>query len=161
MSDPTNYLKDSMYALKQNFGQRADLFKITVGQPDVITGVKTSTRKRVKVRRMIVLPVTIQNKFEYDLAFIAGNKNFTEGGFFETGDCIIIIDAKDLPKGHIINTGDYVVVKNRWYVCFQVDTLNYEYGWMIHARQTQQSHIPNKKLIANLHDTIDVAETTP
>lgn len=50
------------------------------------------------IKKAIVLPVRRDTKFEYDLAFIASNRNFTYGGYYDRNRRNFIIDAKDLPR---------------------------------------------------------------
>lgn len=153
------YVKDTLYRLRHDYGARASLYKMTISAPNLLTGLKATVRHRYKVRRMIILPITIQNKFEYDLSFIAANKNFTVGGFFEAGDRIIIIDAKDLPQDHLLTTNHYVYTEDRWYMVHKFESLMYEYGWMIHARETQHSSVPIQTISATVTQSLGPTST--
>lgn len=153
------YVKDTLYRLRHDYGKRASLYKMTVSAPNLQTGQKSTVRTRYKVRRMIILPITIQNKFEYDLSFIAANKNFTLGGFFEAGDRIVIIDAKDLPANHLLTMNHYIYTENRWYSVHKFESLLYEFGWMIHARQTQQASVPIQTISATVSQSLGTTST--
>lgn len=60
------------------------------------TGEVTIVTDSYKVQRAIVLPVNTDRDFVYALTFIASNKNFTYGGFFEQQRVQVYIDGPDM-----------------------------------------------------------------
>lgn len=64
--------------------------------PNLKTGTAVQKTKMIEVRRAAILPGRHKRDFDYDLSFIAANKNFTYGGFFDKIDVVIIVDNADL-----------------------------------------------------------------
>jgi len=90
--------KAIMYRLKRSFGQ-AVVFSIpTDNSYDVTTGATTREYTELKVRKAIVLPVKTIRDFAYDLTYIASNKNFVYGGYYDSSARNVIVQNKDLKK---------------------------------------------------------------
>jgi hypothetical protein len=85
-----------IYRLKRNYGGRVVIVQVGVTTNDLKTGVASQETKMIEVRRAAILPAKQQRDFDYDLSFIAANKNFTYGGFFDKIDVVIIVDNHDL-----------------------------------------------------------------
>ena len=90
--------KAVIYRLKRTFGMLVTFYVPIKNEHNILTGQITRKYDEYKIRRAIVLPSTLDRSFVYDLAFIASNKNFTGGGYFDRNKRTIIIDSKDLPK---------------------------------------------------------------
>jgi len=88
--------KIAIYRLKRNFGQAVTLRQCTSNISDIQTGEITRTYSDYNIIRAIVLPKNIKRDFSYDLSFIAANKNFTYGGFYDVNTRIVMIERKDL-----------------------------------------------------------------
>jgi hypothetical protein len=55
--------------------------------------------------------------FVYDLAYIAANKNFTEGGFLQMNKVDFVIRKRNIPSGIVIATKDHIELDGvRWEV---------------------------------------------
>jgi len=89
-------IKVILYRLKRSFGETVYFHMPTTNTNDVTTGQITRVYTDIKVRRAIVLPVKQSRDFAYDLAYIASNKNFTYGGFFDKSTRLIIVRNSDL-----------------------------------------------------------------
>ena len=93
----TNYreIKKILYRLKREKGQTGTIIEITKGVTNFRTGTKDVAKVLVSVKRMIFLPFMDITKFSYPLTYIASNKNFTYGGFYDAQQRTVIIDRKD------------------------------------------------------------------
>lgn len=100
-----------IYPLKRRYGIPATFFRLDSTINDVTTGKQKKFYTRVPVTRIIPLPQNIVRKFIYDLSFIAANKNFTYGGFFDWKQRIILVDGKDLPSGFEPDPNDHVEIQ--------------------------------------------------
>jgi hypothetical protein len=85
-----------IYRLKRNFGGRVVIVQTGEYTSDLKTGKSSQATVMVEVRRAPILPAKQRRDFDYDLSFIAANKNFTYGGFFDKVDTIVIVDNHDL-----------------------------------------------------------------
>lgn len=133
-----------IYNLKRQFGL---LMYIQYASSDDVydleTGEITRTITDIKIRRGVLLPEDTLRKFVYDLSFIAANKNFTYGGFFEKGARVVLIDVKDLPSGFIIKNSMYINFHNRRYE-IQKSALIPDndvggYAWLLAVAETKSS----------------------
>ena len=86
--------------MKRRYGSEAKLLTVVLGEPDWETGQRTETITPLVIKRAIVLPNREKSEFVYDIAFMAANKNFTAGGFFNTDTIDIIVDGDDLPSDY-------------------------------------------------------------
>jgi len=109
--------KLAVYRLKRNYGLAARIYQPVVGVYafNVETGKQERQWEFIDVRRIIRLPAVIARKFVYDLSFIAANKNFTYGGFFDVDAVIFIVDRKDLGDFTIDNNGHFEVAQKLRY----------------------------------------------
>jgi hypothetical protein len=74
----------------------------------------TPTTITQQVNKAIILPDALRQKFDYDLAFIASNKNFTYGGFYDTSVRRVIIEESEL-NGFVPQNNDYYIFDElRW-----------------------------------------------
>ncbi len=106
-SNQTKFIsKDVLYSLKRKYGTPARIRRLKTVANDIETGVQDKVYDIIDIKRAILMPEEMIRKFLYDLSFIAANKNFTYGGFFDNVSRIILIDGKDLkveltPNDHI------------------------------------------------------------
>jgi len=75
--------KKILYRLERQYGVPVVFRNPIQNDYNVQTGAMTRDYDTIKVRRVIVLPTRQTRDFVYDLAYIASNKNFTEGGYFD------------------------------------------------------------------------------
>lgn len=107
-------IKVIIYRLKRNFGLPLDFINRGAITHNVTTGaITTPADTTISVKRAIILPTRLIRDFAYDLSYIAANKNFTYGGFFDISSRVIIIDAKDLPSGFEPSQNDHVVFEGK------------------------------------------------
>lgn len=88
--------KDIIYKLKRSYGKVAYLRKPTTNQNNRQTGEVVRTFSVYRVNKAVVLPIEIMKSFIYDLTYVAANKNFTYGAFFDKGSSFVLIDSSDL-----------------------------------------------------------------
>ena len=99
--------------MKRNFGSGVVFRRYTINEQNVTTGKIDKVSVDTNIRRAIVLPIREIRKFIYDISYLAANKNFTYGGFFDVNDRVIIIDKKDLLLTPTLN--DHVIVDGLLY----------------------------------------------
>ena len=114
---------------------------LTVRRPtgnsnNVTTGAVTRTWDDAAIRRAVVLPATRIKDFVYDLTYVAANKNFTYGGFFNKQTRFIVIRRhllRDAGKTWDINTDCKIVINNRQYDIQDVTDTEDMGAWLIKA----------------------------
>ena len=133
-------IKKIVYRLKRQYGIVMYIgYRNTDDTYNLETGQVSRDLLYHKIRRGIVLPQRQTKDFEYDLSFIAANKNFTYGGIFEPGVRNVIIDVKDLPSDFVVDTEMYVVFENRRYEIKTATRAENNKAWLIQAKQVSST----------------------
>lgn len=135
-----------LYSFKRKFAGSVVIHRRSSSQVDLETGELTVTTASWPVDKAIILPNSIHREFSYDLAFIAAAKNFTYGGFYDTGTRRIIIDPLDMPIGWRPSKDDYVIFDRVRYEIKEIETFEFNAGWLFTLKalteQTPAAIIP-------------------
>lgn len=115
MSRQSREMRQLLYPIKRRRGEPVQVHQIDDNDVNLQSGAITKSYLTYKIKKAIVLPVDTNRSFVYDLAFIAANKNFTGGGFFNKLNTIVIIDMQELPTGIIVSLNDYCSIKGVTY----------------------------------------------
>ena len=131
-------MRQVLYRIRRSFRSEATLHHVTEASttPDLITGdVPVSNVTTIELRAFITFDESARRRFEYDLSFIAANKNFTYGGVFETGDRIGILQYVDVGEDFDLTDRHYIVFDSVKYKPFKFVKLDYGLGYLIHMRR--------------------------
>lgn len=129
-------IETQIYSLERDSGQPIVYHAQGTYSFDVETGEKTySGGSTHDVARVVTFEVREDFKFEYDLSYIAANKNFTYGGLFVVGDRIFILRKQSFD----VNRKDFIIFDGERYVFMKITRLDYDAGFILYARTTQQS----------------------
>lgn len=151
------FLEDIIYALKREFGFKATLYLDTFTL-DIDTGVKVRSTEIKEIKRAIILPSDWKRKFSYDLSFIAANKNFTYGGFYDVNTRIFIIDVRDIPN-YVITLDHKLVVSSSKYNLVSVNLLEQDKIWVL-TGVALRNEPPNQVINISVAETISISEDT-
>src|SRR6185436_5450846 len=110
-----------LYRLKRDFGLTVTLHVLLSSDVSYTSGTTTKQFNAYKIKRALVLEATQYRKFAYDLSFIAANKNFTYGGFFDVKQRIIVIERRDLPRDYVPDHKHYIVFDHSRYEIVNFD----------------------------------------
>lgn len=124
-------IKRVIYNLKRRFGESLSVVRPGSRTPNLSTGVITSGEDTsISVGKAIILPGKAERKFSYDLSFIAANKNFTYGGFYDVDQREIIIDAKDL-GAFVPKISDHILWRTKKHEVKQVSEFGNDAAYLI------------------------------
>lgn len=143
MSYDLRFIKRTLYTLKRDFGLPLNIVWRDSSSANLETGEKTVVKDSQQVSRGIILPSTVDRNFVYDLAFIASNKNFTYGGFFDQQRRRVIIDKDDLPSDFKIEVGYYIVFNGNRYEVERVDEFEHNAAYVLQAKQIANIDVEN------------------
>ncbi|MCK5019885.1 MAG: hypothetical protein KAS32_22710 [Candidatus Peribacteraceae bacterium] len=115
MSRQAREMRQILYPLKRERKEPIQIHQIDTNTANLETGVIDKDYLTYRIKQAIVLPVDGTRNFVYDLAYIAANKNFTGGGFFDKDRTNVIIDMKELPTGIVISLNDYCSISGVTY----------------------------------------------
>lgn len=104
-------MRDILYELKKDFGVKGALYKIASNSNDLGTGVKTLTKTKYSINKIIVLPKSYITAKIYSLSYIAANKNFTYGAYFNKDTKVFLIEKRDINNVDI-KPEDYLIIEH-------------------------------------------------
>lgn len=153
-----------LFTLRRKWGIPADFYKISVAPTDndFEAGKKGISRTKYTIPAFVTCQVSLIRKFEYDIGYLAANKNFTYGGFFEQGDRLAVLDATYLPDNLTIEQKDYFIFDNQRYDVQRIEALDHRIGWLLHLRVTKENKryaIVDRYVYSHLDLEQDINET--
>jgi hypothetical protein len=113
------FLRHLVYDLKRDYGFPVTVVKTESTTVDLESGVKRPTLSYRVIQRAIFLPARAFQSFVYDLTYVATNKNFTSGAFFNPTDRTIFVDARDTDDFEI-KVDDRILYNGEEYIVAEV-----------------------------------------
>jgi len=109
-----------LYSLKKTWAVTMDWYQLVSSSANIETGRLDTNWNVVNVRKVILLPDDWIRTFAYPLSFLAANKNFTYGDYYDRSRRNIIVDVRDLPRTWRFDTtqpefNDKIIIDNRAY----------------------------------------------
>jgi hypothetical protein len=129
----TRHIRKVLYSLKKEYGFAVTFYNVTSEDVDYKTGVRENVTDHLNVRKVIILPRNLKQKFEFDLAYVAAGKNMTYGGLYNTGTRKLIVDRRDVGDFEIKVDG-YFTWENQRYQIAEVEDFELNTGWVIVGR---------------------------
>lgn len=113
-------IRSTLYSLKKTWATQMDWYQLTGSTMNVETGALETNWNVVSVRRAILLPDEWVRNFAYPLSFLAANKNFAYGDYYDRSRRQVIVDVRDLPRTWRFDPNqpefnDKLVIDNRVY----------------------------------------------
>ncbi len=135
----TQEFRRIVYELKQRWGVPADLYRVTVGEPDLETGDTGTSIEKISIPQLISGGYSFMKKFQYTISYVRANSNFTYGAFFEVGDMFAVVTDV------VVGDKDYIIFRGQKY---NMQTINpvCEDIYLLHLRQT------TGELFGQIHD---------
>lgn len=123
-------------SIKKQYGQPITLKNVkTKGTIDWTSGnVSNRDTETLDIKLAAILPTQEQSKFNFDLSYVAANKNFVYGGFYDQSQRDILIDLNDV--------GDFTIDNNTIVIFnsleYQIKIIrNYEESRSVHLTVTR------------------------
>lgn len=131
------FIRRTLYSLKRQYGNRADVYQLVDANTNYQSGVKTVDKTVYVVRKCIVLPVKIAREVVQSISQISANKMFIMGGSYDVGTRMFIIDARDLPNRYQFTNDDWIVYNGRRYDIKSYEEFEYHTAWSIVGREVK------------------------
>jgi len=125
-----------LYRLKRQYGYRMWLYKVETDSNNVQTGEITRTYEVYEIRKGIVLPKRLTRKFAYDLTYLAANKNFQYGAYYDLGIRDIIIETKDLPNNLQPDLRWHIIFDHKRFELREINFYDQRLAMYIQAHET-------------------------
>lgn len=149
------FVKQVLYNLNRLYGGPLDFYRYSASFTNLETGIKDDTFIKIPIKRAIRLPKNIQQKFDYDLSYIAANKNFTYGALYLLDTRTFIIESRFLDR---VDMKDYIAVDGIRYDLKMVEELDNKSGWLIVANEVHGSQ-PLQQHNVTFKDSIQFGES--
>ena len=147
-----------IYPLKRRYGIPATLFRLDSTINDITTGKQKKFYTRVRLTRVAPLPQNTLRKFIYDLSFIAANKNFTYGGFFDYTQKVLLIDGKDLPANFEIDSNDHFELEGVRYSIKKLELFEHDNKAWIVGLSRVKGELPTIIVRATVEHTLEFTQ---
>ena len=152
-------VKLALYRMLRYSGVPMSVYTETGSGLNPETGRETVSRVYVHLRRCITFSVKQTTRFEYDLSFVAANKNFTYGGLFNVGDRVFILMSEHLPEDFSISVENtFIIFDNAKWDIAAFEKIDHDAGYIISARKTEGSSRKTEHLIT-VNQVLSVEQT--
>jgi hypothetical protein len=108
-----HFIRQTLYDLKSRYPTEVDIYQYVTNCTDPKTGIRTTTKKVINVRKAILLPTSLTRSFIFRRDYMTANKQFTFGGLFDIDTRVLIIDADDIDVK--IEKDNYIVIRDKKY----------------------------------------------
>jgi hypothetical protein len=127
----SEFIRDVLYQLKLDYGAPATYFVMGKNEFDPQTGRINLQRTAHQIKKLITLPSNVLRKVIQDIAYLAANKNFTYGAFFDENTTIVMLEKKTLPRGVIPSLNDFIVSGNQRFTIKKIENLTGKAGYIL------------------------------
>ena len=139
MTYPANYslnqhIRRVLYALKRQYGGAVVVYQNGAVTTDTKTGEVTRTKTATRIRRAIVLPVTINREVKQSISLISANKQMVTGGGFESGKRLFIIERRDCPS-LVLHKTDWLIYHGRKYAIENYEEYEFDAAYIITGKE--------------------------
>ncbi len=152
------FIRRVLYQLKRDYGTPINFnFRIS-STIDPKTLQKTVVEDSFRIERGIVLPSNLERAFVYSLPMIASNKNFTYGALFDVDRRRIMIDARDIPAGEVLDNDMWVIFDGKRYDLEEIHEFEFSSGFMLVVKQATNV-ILNNLIKRSFETPLDLTQT--
>ncbi len=120
----------ALYALKRQYGGPIVIYRLLSSTVDPKTGEASVNTLTTRIKRAIVLPVTMTRDVVRNISVISADKQLVQGGSFETGRRVFIIDRRDA-RTLVLSQDDWLVWNGRKYQFEKLEEMEFDSGWLI------------------------------
>jgi hypothetical protein len=139
MTYPASYglnqhIRRVLYALKRQYGGSIVVYQNGAVTTDTKTGEVARTKTATRIRRAIVLPVTISREVKQSISLISANKQMVTGGGFESGKRLFIIERRDCPD-LVLHKTDWLAYNGRKYAIENYEEYEFDAAYIITGKE--------------------------
>jgi hypothetical protein len=139
MTYPANYslnqqIRRVLYALKRQYGGAIVVYQNSAVTTDTKTGDVTRTKTATRIRRAVVLPVTISREVKQGISLISANKQMVTGGGFESGKRMFIIERRDCPS-LVLHKTDWLTYNGRKYAIDNYEEYEFDAAYIVVGKE--------------------------
>jgi hypothetical protein len=147
------HFRRALYQLKREYGFPAALYRTVVGDTNLQTGLKSTTRIKYAIKRCVILPVNTISLGFYSSALLKAARQFSYGGFQDQDIKNVLVDGRDLPKGFEILQEDYLVYQHKKFEMVKIAELEQGIGYHLIVNGLR-GMVPNEVHEASVFQTL-------
>ncbi len=125
------FIRDTIYRMKQDYGQRMDLYVPSKSIVDFSSGQQNVIKKKYCLPKAVLFSDVLTARLVKDIAALTAGRNFAYGGTFDEGKKMIIVSADDLPRGVQLDSSCYIIYDHVNYGVDKIDILEHRCGYVI------------------------------
>lgn len=152
-------VRETLYALKLEFGEPVQVYKVGSATTNYETGEKTMNRTSVEVRRCPVMSAAGVRKFAQSVTYLKTSASFVSPGAqgWDQDSRGFILDARDLPVGYIFEIEDWIVYDGQRYDPKSIEELGNRQGYLVIATRLRGA-LPERDIRVNVVETFGVSQ---
>lgn len=132
----TNYalkkwIRQTVYQLKKEYGGSITIYELVSAATDLETGTKTATYNSYPIARAVVLPIHAVRSVIQTISLISANKKLVQGGSFDSGDRVFLIDRGDVPSTFSLEKDDWIEYDGKRYDVKYIDEYEPGSSWLV------------------------------
>lgn len=125
------FIRQNIYTLKREYGGSVTVYKLLDASTNLDSGQKSYNSDSYEIRRAVVLPVHMVRHVIQSISLISANKKIVQGGTFDMGDRVFIIDRRDVPSTLELMKDDWIIYDDRRYDIKTIDEYEQKTAWLI------------------------------
>jgi len=125
------FIRQNIYTLKREYGGSITIYKLLDASTNLDSGTKTYNASSYEIKRAVVLPVRIMRHVIQSISLISANKKIVQGGTFDMGDRVFIVDRRDVPSTLELMKDDWIIYDDRRYDIKSIEEYEQKTAWLI------------------------------
>lgn len=123
-------MQTALYVLKRQYGGPIVIYRLLSSEVNLETGEAEVKTLATRVKRAIVLPVRLTRDIARNISVISADKTMVQGGSFEVGKKVFIVDRRDA-RSLVLSHDDWLVWNGHKYQIEKIDEIEFDSGWII------------------------------
>lgn len=157
------FIRRCIYQMKREYGGPITVYRLINTDTDLQTGVKTVNRDSIDVVRAVVLPNRLTREAIQSISVISADKKIVQGGTYDPGKRVFIIDRADVPDWDL-EQDDWIVYENKRYDIKAIDEFEQKTAWLVIAKEVEgvtpeQDHRETTESLMTLEDSASCITT--
>ena len=130
------FIRRCIYQMKREYGGSITVYKLESASTNRATGLKAASRTSYPIDRAVVLPVRLNRETIQSISLISANKKIVQGGMFDTGTRMFIIDRGDALFDDL-NNDDWIVYQHKRFELKWIDEFEQQTAWLIIGKELE------------------------
>jgi hypothetical protein len=146
----------ALYGLKRQYGGPIVVYHLLDSVADSRTGKATHRYQATRIGRAAILPMKITREMLHNRAMLNVNRLMAEGGGFDTGKRLFVIDRRDAPA-LVLEKDDWIAYQGCKYAIVEIDESEFGSAYAVIAKKLLGETVdPALIQSVDVNDTLDI-----